>query len=112
VALSSKEALTALIPTFGHCGKEYYTVAIIGAQNTGKSTLLNHLFRTKFAVLRGEAGHRTTRGVILGRDYSEQLIVMDVEGNDSYETHVEGDEVCHLHPSTQAGISGGRMVGN
>jgi hypothetical protein len=22
--------------------------------------------------------------------------VMDVEGNDSYETHVEGDEVCHL----------------
>lgn len=69
-------------------------MAIIGAQNTGKSTLLNNLFKTSFAVLKGEAGHRTTRGVILGRDHTERLLIMDVEGNDSYETHVEGDEVC------------------
>ena len=77
----------------GNCGKDYFTIAIIGAQNTGKSTLLNHLFRTNFSVLKGEAGHRTTRGVVIARDSLSSLIVMDVEGNDSYESHAEGDEV-------------------
>jgi protein SEY1 len=77
-----------VIASLGDCNKDYFTVAIIGAQNTGKSTLLNELFHTHFKVLQGEAGHRTTRGVILGKDYKESLIIMDVEGNDSYETHV------------------------
>ena len=53
-----------------HIGKDYYSVAIIGAQNTGKSTLLNHLFGTSFSVLKGEAGNRTTRGIVLSRDRS------------------------------------------
>ncbi len=43
-------------------------MAIIGSQNTGKSTLLNELFHTNFKVLEGLAGTRTTRGVILGRE--------------------------------------------
>jgi GTP-binding protein EngB required for normal cell division len=90
-SLCSKQALDEVIPTFGSCDKDYFSVAIIGAQNTGKSTLLNHLFKTSFAVLKGEAGRRTTRGVILGRDHADRLLIMDVEGNDSYETHVEGD---------------------
>jgi GTPase Era involved in 16S rRNA processing len=72
----------------GDCSKDYSTVAIIGAQNTGKSTLLNNLFHTHFKVLKGEAGRRTTRGVILGKDFKEKLIIMDVEGNDSYESHL------------------------
>lgn len=59
-------------------GKDYYSVAIIGAQNTGKSTLLNHLFGTSFAVLKGEAGNRTTRGIVLSRDKSSNLLIMDV----------------------------------
>lgn len=29
----------------------YSTVAIIGTQNSGKSTILNEIFRTKFEVL-------------------------------------------------------------
>jgi GTPase Era involved in 16S rRNA processing len=52
----------------GDCGKNYFTVAIVGAQNSGKSTLLNNLFGTDFKVLNGIAGHRTTQGVVLGRD--------------------------------------------
>jgi GTPase Era involved in 16S rRNA processing len=68
-------------------------VAIVGAQNSGKSTLLNNLFGTNFKMLNGIAGHRTTRGVILGRDKESSLIIMDVEGNDSYESHLEGDDV-------------------
>jgi GTPase Era involved in 16S rRNA processing len=84
-----------VIASLGNCSKDYFTVAIIGAQNTGKSTLLNELFKTDFSVLKGEAGKRTTRGVVLSRDYQDSLIIMDVEGNDSYETHLEGDSVSH-----------------
>ena len=29
----------------------------------------------------------------MGRDYATNIVVMDVEGNDSYESHAEGDEV-------------------
>lgn len=76
-----------------NCHKDYFTVAIIGSQNTGKSTLLNELFHTNFKVLQGLAGSRTTRGIVLGRDYATNIVVMDVEGNDSYESHAEGDEV-------------------
>lgn len=68
-------------------------MAIVGAQNSGKSTLLNTLFGTDFKVLSGVAGHRTTQGVVLGRDKESNLIIMDVEGNDSYESHLEGDDV-------------------
>ena len=45
--------LADTVGSLGDCGKDYFTVAIIGAQNTGKSTLMNHLFGTDFAVLRG-----------------------------------------------------------
>jgi GTPase Era involved in 16S rRNA processing len=31
--------------------RNYFSVAIIGVQNSGKSTLLNNLFGTKFNVL-------------------------------------------------------------
>ncbi len=89
--------MQTVLKTLGDCSKNYFTIAIIGAQSTGKSTLLNHLFRTNFKVLKGgedgKRGERTTRGVIAARDYAELLLVMDVEGNDSYESHVEGDEV-------------------
>lgn len=78
---------TVLAPLQQH-EKDYFTVAIIGSQNTGKSTLLNYLFGTKFKVLEGLAGSRTTRGIVLGRDHTCPLVVLDVEGNDSYENHL------------------------
>lgn len=95
--LISKQSLETVVKSLGECSKNYFTIAIIGAQSTGKSTLLNHLFKTNFKVLKGgedgKRGERTTRGVIAARDYAQLLLVMDVEGNDSYESHVEGDEV-------------------
>ena len=83
--------MKTVLEPFKDCDKDYFTVAIIGSQNTGKSTLLNHLFKTNFKVLEGLAGSRTTRGIILGRDYAKNLVLMDVEGNDSYENHIVGD---------------------
>lgn len=47
-------------------------------------------------MLQGLAGSRTTRGIVLSRDYATNIVVMDVEGNDSYESHSEGDEVLPI----------------
>jgi predicted GTPase len=87
------ESLNSILDGLKDCEKDYYTVAIIGSQNSGKSTLLNYMFKTNFQVLTGTAGTRTTRGVVLGRDQEQNLILMDVEGNDSWENHVSGDSV-------------------
>ena len=67
----------------GPVDREYHSVAIIGVQNSGKSTLLNYLFGTNFSVLKEMAGTRTTRGIWVSLDKKENIIVLDVEGNDS-----------------------------
>jgi GTPase Era involved in 16S rRNA processing len=43
--------------------KDYQIVGIIGVQNSGKSTLLNNLFGTKFECLQQSMGERTTLGI-------------------------------------------------
>lgn len=58
--------------------RNYYSIAIIGVQNSGKSTLLNHLFGTNFDVLKEMAGTRTTRGILISLDKNENFIVFDV----------------------------------
>ena len=52
-------------------------------QNSGKSTLLNHIFGTNFDVLKQMAGSRTTRGILTSVDKEENIIILDVEGNDA-----------------------------
>ena len=48
-------------------GNDYSIVAILGAQSSGKSTLLNLLFNTEFKVMDAARGRaRTTHGVWLG----------------------------------------------
>ncbi|ELP92800.1 protein SEY1, putative [Entamoeba invadens IP1] len=69
---------------FKALGFNYNMLSILGPQNSGKSTLLNYLFDTNFAVLDEKKGRqRTTRGVWLGvvgdRD---DIMVMDLEGSD------------------------------
>eukprot|EP00741_Cyanophora_paradoxa_P022533 tig00021464_g21759.t1 len=67
-------------------GKELISVAILGAQSSGKSTLLNELFGTAFAV--HGPGAPSTKGVALSAvpmDDTHDLIVLDVEGSDSRE---------------------------
>jgi hypothetical protein len=86
---------------------DYYVVAILGCQSSGKSmsqdhllealsnkcvgTLLNLLFGTHFAVMESSVGRQqTTQGVWMGQSKSksekeESILVFDVEGTDSRE---------------------------
>jgi GTPase Era involved in 16S rRNA processing len=64
-------------------GQDYQIITIIGVQNSGKSTLMNSLFGTNFAVLKEAAGTRTTRGIWVSYEPDQKFIVFDVEGNDS-----------------------------
>ncbi|BFI24740.1 protein SEY1 [Marchantia polymorpha subsp. ruderalis] len=69
-------------------GVSYAVVAIMGAQSSGKSTILNHLFRTSFKEMDAFAGrNQTTQGVWIARakDIDPCTIVMDLEGTDGQE---------------------------
>ncbi|ONK76557.1 uncharacterized protein A4U43_C03F29510 [Asparagus officinalis] len=70
------------------CGLSYAVVAIMGPQSSGKSTLLNHLFRTNFREMDAFRGRsQTTKGIWLARcvDIEPCTIVMDLEGSDGRE---------------------------
>eukprot|EP00921_Rhytidocystis_pertsovi_P000484 GHVQ01000917.1.p1 GENE.GHVQ01000917.1~~GHVQ01000917.1.p1 ORF type:complete len:136 (+),score=16.21 GHVQ01000917.1:195-602(+) len=70
-------------------GFNYSVVTVLGSQSSGKSTLLNQLFGTKFQVMDSQMGHsQTTKGLWMGVDGSHECgptLVIDVEGNDSRE---------------------------
>lgn len=67
-------------------GFDYHVAAIMGPQSSGKSTLLNMLFGTKFRTMDEHSGrYQVTQGVWLGRDADAGIIVMDLEGTDSRE---------------------------
>lgn len=66
----------------------YTTIAVVGCQSGGKSTLLNRAFDTAFPVLNAsKTGRRqTTLGVWVAiRDQPTPQIILDVEGTDSRE---------------------------
>ncbi|KAG0565256.1 hypothetical protein M758_8G171400 [Ceratodon purpureus] len=70
------------------CGLSYAVVAIMGPQSSGKSTLLNHLFGTKFREMDALMGrNQTTKGVWLQRaeGIDPCTLVMDLEGTDGRE---------------------------
>ncbi|KAI4354142.1 hypothetical protein L6164_003035 [Bauhinia variegata] len=70
------------------CGRSYAVIAIMGPQSGGKSTLLNHLFGTKFKMMNEEDGRsQTTKGIWLARcpDIEPVTLVMDMEGTDGSE---------------------------
>ncbi|KAL4442065.1 hypothetical protein ABPG77_011326 [Micractinium sp. CCAP 211/92] len=70
-------------------GVGYSIVAIMGPQSSGKSTLLNHLFGTRFEEMDALSGrHQTTRGIWLARSAkvaAPTTLVMDLEGSDGRE---------------------------
>ncbi|OMJ85883.1 hypothetical protein SteCoe_12726 [Stentor coeruleus] len=69
---------------------DYHTVAIIGCQSTGKSTLLNMLFETNFDTLDSMKGrNQTTKGIHLAYNLSCKCLVIDIEGTDS---QIRGDD--------------------
>jgi energy-coupling factor transporter ATP-binding protein EcfA2 len=67
-------------------GNDYHVVSIIGAQSSGKSTLLNCLFGTKFETLNNSTGrHQTTLGIHADYSPNQGILILDVEGADSRE---------------------------
>ncbi|KAJ4957814.1 hypothetical protein NE237_024925 [Protea cynaroides] len=72
----------------GACGLSYAVVSIMGPQSSGKSTLLNQLFRTNFREMDAFRGRsQTTKGIWMAKcvDIEPCTIVMDLEGTDGRE---------------------------
>ncbi|KAF9671711.1 hypothetical protein SADUNF_Sadunf12G0075900 [Salix dunnii] len=71
---------------FAQSGLSYAVVAIIGSQSSGKSTLMNQIFHTKFKEMDAYNGRsQTTKGIWIAKcsDIDPFTIVMDFEGTDS-----------------------------
>ncbi|KAG5223405.1 protein ROOT HAIR DEFECTIVE [Salix suchowensis] len=71
---------------FAQSGPSYAIVAIIGSQSSGKSTLMNQIFHTKFKEMDAYNGRsQTTKGIWIAKcsDIDPFTIVMDFEGTDS-----------------------------
>lgn len=66
-------------------GFNYNVVAVFGSQSTGKSTLLNRLFGTKFDVMDESERRQTTKGIWMSKGKDMPVLVMDVEGTDGRE---------------------------
>lgn len=66
-------------------GFAYNVVAVFGSQSTGKSTLLNRLFGTKFDVMNETERRQTTKGIWMSKGQDMPVLVMDVEGTDGRE---------------------------
>lgn len=84
----SKEKLRELIAHVDPNGtRDYSIVGIMGVQSSGKSTLLNKLFKTKFQMMNSRTGRQqTTRGIWLdAARNTPNLVIMDLEGTDSGE---------------------------
>uniref|UniRef100_A0ACD6A273 Uncharacterized protein n=1 Tax=Avena sativa TaxID=4498 RepID=A0ACD6A273_AVESA len=70
------------------CGLSYAVVAIMGPQSSGKSTLLNQLFRTNFREMDAFRGRsQTTKGIWMAHCVGIEpcTVVMDLEGTDGRE---------------------------
>ncbi|THF94808.1 hypothetical protein TEA_002608 [Camellia sinensis var. sinensis] len=69
-------------------GLSYAFVAIMSPQSSGKSTLLNHLFHTRFREMDAFKGRsQTTKGIWIAKAVGVEpcTIVMDLEGIDGRE---------------------------
>ena len=65
---------------------DYLVLGIIGAQSSGKSTLLNHLFNTPFTVMNEQSERKqTTQGIWAHISPDYRLMLLDIEGADSRE---------------------------
>lgn len=75
---------------------EYHVISIFGSQSSGKSTLLNNLFNTKFQTMDEQIQRRqTTKGIWLSKrafpNSTKNLLIMDVEGSDGVEKSDDKD---------------------
>jgi hypothetical protein len=72
-------------------GFNYHILSIFGSQSTGKSTLLNKLFNTKFQVMNENSRQQTTKGIWISQAENSNLLILDVEGTDGRERGEEQD---------------------
>ncbi|KAI8922834.1 RHD3/Sey1 [Entophlyctis helioformis] len=72
-------------------GFNYNVVAVFGSQSTGKSTLLNRLFETRFDVMNESMRQQTTKGIWMCKARGANTLVMDVEGTDGRERGEDQD---------------------
>ncbi|KAK4580296.1 Dynamin-like GTPase that mediates homotypic ER fusion [Recurvomyces mirabilis] len=82
-------------------GFNYHLISVFGSQSTGKSTLLNYLFGTRFGVMSEQERRQTTKGIWMsrnkneggekGKGMAENILVMDVEGTDGRERGEDQD---------------------
>ena len=72
-------------------GFDYNILAVFGSQSTGKSTLLNRLFATRFDVMSDAERRQTTKGIWCAKDPERPLLIMDVEGADGRERGEQQD---------------------
>lgn len=81
------DGVRSYINQFGNdLNKNYKVLSIIGAQSSGKSTLLNKLFQTEFRVMEAKSQRKqTTKGIWTHVSAEYNLMIMDIEGADSRE---------------------------
>ncbi|KAH6567563.1 hypothetical protein BASA50_001916 [Batrachochytrium salamandrivorans] len=72
-------------------GFNYNIVAVFGSQSSGKSTLLNRLFKTQFDVMEESERRQTTKGIWICKAHASNILVMDVEGTDGRERGEDQD---------------------
>jgi len=72
-------------------GFNYHVLSIFGSQSTGKSTLLNKLFNTKFQIMNEENRKQTTKGIWVSQAENSNILILDVEGTDGRERGEEQD---------------------
>ncbi|KAF2156219.1 root hair defective 3 GTP-binding protein [Myriangium duriaei CBS 260.36] len=92
-------------------GFNYHIISVFGSQSTGKSTLLNELFGTRFGVMSEQERRQTTKGIWMsknkrgpdakaigngdtpadGTSMAENILIMDVEGTDGRERGEDQD---------------------
>nr|GEW38623.1 protein root hair defective 3 [Tanacetum cinerariifolium] len=85
----------------GECGSSYAVVSIMGPQSSGKSALLNHLFKTNFRKIHAEDGRSdisvydessSTTGIL------EMVMVRDVKaGAEVFNTYGSMGNAALLH---------------
>ncbi|KAL1648010.1 Dynamin-like GTPase that mediates homotypic ER fusion [Diplodia intermedia] len=94
--LTNYLALEKVIPA----GFNYHLISVFGSQSTGKSTLLNHLFKTSFGVMSETERRQTTKGIWMSKNkrvsqgdkaMADNILVMDVEGTDGRERGEDQD---------------------
>lgn len=67
-------------------GTSYHITSIIGPQSSGKSTIMNHIFGTRFETMNETTGRQqTTKGIHAACCEKNPILLLDVEGCDSRE---------------------------